>query len=412
MDKIKVGVVGVVRGGGFMWTINECFSDEIEVVAVCDINPDSIKQAKERGHLKDGVKTYNDFDEFLECDMDAVFLGSYFIDHAQQAIKAMEKGIAVYSETTAAPSLGECVDLVEAAERTNGRYMLAANCLYYPAVHVMKGIVESGEYGMLLGGNAEYNHGGYIPPLKDGQTDISHWRQTLPQGYYNMHSLGPLMYVTNSVPVKVYSKATYNPKAYEGNYDKQYMFVDSPSSAVITQMDNGAVFHTTGCINQVPANKWYRLSFSGGNVETLRYDETICDLLEANGLKKTMSTVRYNSHTSGIVPESERDFITEMKKYGGHVGADCFATYFFLKFAKGELTPFFDVYRSVALSAAGILSWYSALSGKEYDIPDFRKKEDRDKVRGDYRMPFAKKYSELTLPCKISEKDKFTDSMR
>ena len=147
-------------------------------------------------------------------------------------------------------------------------------------------------------------------------------------------------------------------------------------------------------------------------METLRYDESECDLLAANGLKKTMSTVRYNSYTSGIVPEGERDFIEEMKRHGGHVGADCFSTYFFLKFVKGEITPFFDVYRSVSLSAAGILSWYSALTGKEYNIPDFRKKEDRDKVRGDYRMPFAKKYSELTLPCKLSERDKFTDLIR
>ena len=37
-------------------------------------------------------------------------------------------------------------------------------------------------------------------------------------------------------------------------------------------------------------------------------------------------------------------------------------------------------------------------------IPDFKKKEDRDKVRGDYRTPFAKKYSDLTLPCKVDGK--------
>ena len=83
-----------------------------------------------------------------------------------------------------------------------------------------------------------------------------------------------------------------------------------------------------------------------------------------------------------------------------------------MKFVRGEITPFFDVYRSAALSATGILSWYSALSGKEYDIPDFRKKEDRDKVRGDYRMPFAKRYEDLTLPCRLSEKDKFIDLLK
>ena len=79
-----------------------------------------------------------------------------------------------------------------------------------------------------------------------------------------------------------------------------------------------------------------------------------------------------------------------------------------IEYLKGEIEPFFDVYRSVALSATGIIGWYSALTdSKEYRIPDFRKKEDRDKVRGDYRMPFAKKYEDITLPRRLDEKDKF-----
>lgn len=67
-----------------------------------------------------------------------------------------------------------------------------------------------------------------------------------------------------------------------------------------------------------------------------------------------------------------------------------------------------DVYRSVALSATGILAWYSCLTdSREYRIPDFRNKEDRDKVRGDYRTPFGETEEEITLPYRLDEKDKF-----
>ncbi len=88
----------------------------------------------------------------------------------------------------------------------------------------------------------------------------------------------------------------------------------------------------------------------------------------------------------------------------GHGACDHVMYIHMLRFLKGEEEPFFDVYRSVALSAAGILAWYSALDdGKQLDIPDFRNPEEREKVRGDYRMPFAKRYEDLTLPCRIDE---------
>ena len=74
----------------------------------------------------------------------------------------------------------------------------------------------------------------------------------------------------------------------------------------------------------------------------------------------------------------------------------------FLRYLRGEIEPYFDVYRSVMLSAVGILSWYSVLNdSKQYDVPDFKNKDDREKHRGDYRMPFGKTLDELTLPCRI-----------
>ena len=41
---------------------------------------------------------------------------------------------------------------------------------------------------------------------------------------------------------------------------------------------------------------------------------------------------------------------------------------------------------------------------KPMDIPDFTKKEERDKVKDDFRMPFGKTLDELTLPFNVGEK--------
>ena len=80
---------------------------------------------------------------------------------------------------------------------------------------------------------------------------------------------------------------------------------------------------------------------------------------------------------------------SESEKNAGHGGSDFLLSKRFLDYLRGEYEPFFDVYRSVALSAAGILAWYSALEdGKPYDIPDFTDKEAREQYADDFRTPF------------------------
>ena len=396
----KIGVMGLKRGGPFAKVFNTAFEDST-VTAVCENNPEVIEEFKKKCP---NIKIYTDFDEFINSGLDAVMLANNFHEHCECAIKAMELGIAVLSETTAAPSLGDCVRLVETAERTNGKYMLAANCLYFPAVHAMKDKLESGEYGDILYGEAEYIHGPDgtgSPKSYELDLDNLHWRQTLPTCYYNMHSLGPLMYVTNSVPVKVSCKAFKN----GDRHKEKGTMKDSPGAIVITEMDNGAIFNTTGCNNYRPTSKWYRIACENATLETLRYDGHEERLMIVDR-GEVVGNTYYDWVTSGVVKGDE--YTRGEAEKTGHGGVDYFVAYYFLKYLKGEQEPFLDVYRSAALSATGILAWYSALSDStEYKVPDFKKKEDRDEVRGDFRSPFAKSYKDLTLPSMLKDRDNF-----
>ena len=104
---------------------------------------------------------------------------------------------------------------------------------------------------------------------------------------------------------------------------------------------------------------------------------------------------------SGIDPEDVKN--------STHGGLDYYNTYYFLRYLEGKKKIFFDVYRAAALSAVGILGWYSALAdSREMRIPDFTCKADRDAVRGDYRKPIARRLEDLTMPCRLDEKDRFT----
>jgi len=400
MKKFKIGVVGLRRGDTFVQLFNKF--EETEVTAVCENDKEYLEKYQKDGKLPETATVYEDYDAFLESGIDAVMLANYFHEHASFAMKAMEKGIAVLSDTTAAPSLGECVDLVETAERTGAKYMLAANCLYFPNLHAMKKYVEDGSMGKVISGNAEYWHASEPNPDEVVDENNVHWRKFLPTCYYNMHTLGPLMYITGSEPVKVSCKATYTPDWCA----ERHAYRDSAAAMVISEMDNGAVFNTTGCNAIFPTTKWYRLALEQGALETTKFAEAK-DLIVAKGHCNELSTTRYSWVSSGIVDAD--DYKEGTAEAAGHGGIDYFVGYYFVKYLQGKHEPFFNVYRSARLSANGILAWYSVLSdGKEYPVPDFTKKEDREKVRGDYRMPFAKRYEDLTLPCRMDKKDEFT----
>lgn len=418
-EKFRIGIMGCKRGGPFVGIFRTIAG--VEVPAVCENDPETVEKIQKK---YPDVKVYSDFDEFIDSGLDAVFLANYFDEHAKYAILAMKKGIHVLSETTAAPTLGECVDLVEAAEETGAKYMLAANMLYIPSLHAMKAEIESGKHGKIFYAEGEYNHGadgGGAPaietleqlqnpteeaPAKEIDLDNLHWRQTLPSCYYNMHSLGPLMYITSSVPKKVTCTPMYQPEY----STKRGKVSDCPGSIVITKMDNGAVYKTSGCNAFAPTGKWFRIGCEKTTFETGRYhlfEQDLTIISDPGTYKKQWQYF----HCSGVVSPEEYD--RAAVEGSGHGGTDYFICYKFVKYLKSEETPFLDVYNSAALSATGILAWYSALSdGKEYEVPDFHIKEERDKVRGDYRTPFAKKFSDITLPCRLADKDKFTGLLR
>ncbi len=390
IKKLKLGVMGVDRGN-FILKAAQVLSDEMVISAVCEINDKNVERVRE--YFTEETKVYKDFDEFIHSGLDGVLLCNYFHEHAEYAIKAMEAGVAVLSETTAAPSLGQCVDLVEAYEKYNGKYMLAANCLYFqPLTGIMKKL-EEGEYGRVVYADAEYIHPsdpGVVPTVDYSNL---HWRKTLPSCYYNMHTLAPLMYITKTEPKKVLCKAVA--------MEREGRIANTPKTFTITEMDNGAVFNTTGCVSSGTVSKWYRVACENGTHETVRYDYHFEPLL---------SMGHGNAQTNLSYPDWEWGDLSDEKKAKyrgklaaiGHGGIDFFVVLNFLRYLRGEIEPYFDVYRSVKLSAVGILSWYSALNdSKQYDVPDFKNIEDREKYRSDYRMPFGKTLDELTLTCRL-----------
>ena len=119
MKKIKIGVMGVYRGTSM---INYCkLAENAEVVAICDKWKEGVEKQKEINKEYD-ITYYDNFDEFIKHDMDAVVLANYANEHAPFAIRAMREGKHVFSEVLPVQTMKEAVELIEAVEETGMIY--------------------------------------------------------------------------------------------------------------------------------------------------------------------------------------------------------------------------------------------------------------------------------------------------
>lgn len=376
MEKIKIGIFGLRRGSSFF---DEIKTNGGEVVAVCEKDEEQIKSVSDDIC---GAAVYSDFDEFINHPMDAVLLANFFPEHADYAVKALEKNINVLSECISNSTMAAGVRLCEAAEKSNAIYMLAENYPYMLFNREMKKVYEGGTLGKLMYAEGEYNH-----PMDWYNTrDVlsirpyeKHWRNFLPRSYYLTHSLAPIMSATGVFPVKVTAMPVYSPLPEDCPTASH---VADVASIITILNDDGSVFKITGCSAFGAHGNSYRICCEKGQIENVR------------GTDKVM--LRYNSWH---IPEGKKEInfykpkiSREEKKLigdAGHGGGDFFVIREFFNCIREKKSHQFDVYFSTAMASVAILSHRSIMEGSvPFDIPDFRRAEDRERFRNDELSPF------------------------
>lgn len=392
MKTIRIGIFGLGRGASFINIIKSCGG---EIVAVCEKDEKRTKKALDKIGSPEGVTCYTDPDQFIEHDMDAVFLANFFHEHAKYAIRALERGVHVLSECISNGTMAEGVALVRAAEKSSAIYMLAENYPYMKFNKEMKRVYSGGTLGKALFAEGEYCHP--VGPEDDNFTLTyrpyeMHWRHFLPRTYYITHSLAPLMHVTGARPKRVTAFPVYAPL--EEEYPTGTRVGDR--AAVITCLnDDDSVFRVTGCAAWGAHGNSYRVCCTKGQIENVR-----------GGGGKIM--LRYNDWD---VPEGMEKVNYYMPEWNdpdadkidqaGHGGGDYLVIRnFFNCIRTGEKTDF-DVYFATTTASVAILAHRSVMSGgMPMDIPDFHLEEDRVKFENDYETPFPDLDGNgATLPC-------------
>ena len=392
MARFKFGLFGTGRG---IALAQDFLSLGCELVAMCDFHEARLNKAV--NWLKTDAKCYDNFDEFIEHDMDIVILANFFHEHAPYAIKCLEKGIHVYSECISNGTMAEGVALMEAAEKSNAVYMLAEN---YPQMNFnmeMQKVIKSGNLGRIVYAEGEYNHPMHYEDFNMRRLYNyfpDHWRSWCPTSYYVTHSIGPLMRATGASPKKVSAFAAFADPVYRESDGIQ---VTDSAAIITTYNDDKSVFKVTGCAGYGAHGSFYRFCGTKGQIENLRSAPGTVMTRYNSWEKPEGSPVKLLYEASYDDPD-----IAKISK-SGHGGSDYITARIFLEsIEKGEQPPFpYNVDAAIAMSSVAILGHRSILEGgKSFEIPNFREEKWKEIYRNDTLSPIpGSDGTRPSIPC-------------
>jgi len=375
-NPIRLGVVGTGRGKTFM---NPSEVTGFKLAAICDRNREKAELCKKKFDKDGTVQVFTDYDEMINSGcIDAVVLANYFNEHAPFAIKALKAGVHVISECAAINTLAEGVELCRTVEETGKIYMIAENYPFTKPRLEMKRLYESGEIGQIQFGKGEYIHGMTADETYNIAPGELHWRNQIPSVYYCTHAIAPIMYITNTMPVRVNGfVGKLQDQSYRG---LEYRQMD-PGGMIVCQMSNGAVVNTLQGAVKIHSGLTEIYGTKGG----MSIDRETGNL-----------TVWHESYNKGEQP-TLRTYAPDWPEYAdlaakaGHGGGDFWTLFYFGKAIRENTQPWLNCYRACAMSAIGILAWKSVVNGGvSYDMPQWDNEEDRKKYENDNWTPFLK----------------------
>ena len=411
MKRIRIGVLGGYRGNTMIqWCVR--YRKEADVVAICDASGEVLGKLREDMQKQNyHAALYDNFDEFLQHDMDAVVLANYATEHAPYAIRCLEKGLHVMSEVLPVQTLSEAVRLAEAVEKSGKQYVYAENYCYFPATAEMRRLYQNGELGEFEYGEGEYIHDceSIWPQITYG--DPNHWRNNIHALYYCTHSAGPLLHITGLRPVKVTGfELPHTAKMTE-------MGAKSGNGGIeMITLENGAVIKSVHALKMYTNSIWYSLYGSKGAAESSRENQFGSGGIENLHLLKDgkdgrewahYSPVPYGEPKEGKFGKTDENRYTVLPDTGkksesegfGHGGSDYFVMENFLKAVRGEKAEVIGVYEALDMAFTGLFGYFSVLEGgKPMDIPDFRDPAQREPYRNDNRCTDPKVAGDQLIP--------------
>ena len=400
--KVRLGFIGVGQRGHNHLEM-ALFRDDVEINAICDIDPKAIDSALEACKTK-GKKAPavykngdHDFENMVKRDdLDGIVISTPWEWHVPMALISMKAGKYTAIEVSATVKLQESWDLVNMFEKTGSHCMILENVCYRRDVMAVLNMVRQKMFGELVHTQCGYQHDLREVKFNDGKQVYGGGVEFGEKGYseakwrtqhsvdrngdlYPTHGLGPVAEMLNI------------------NRGNQFLYLTSIASQGVGLHD---YIVKKGGDNHPNA----KVKFKLGDVVTTNIKcangETIMISHDTNlprpyslgfrvqGTNGLWMNDGNHIYLEGISKKTHTwdDFKDYQDKYdhplwkkhaqnaenAGHGGIDYFVLRAFIESIKNKVAPPMDVYDAASWSAISPLSEESIAKGSApVKIPDF-----------------------------------------
>lgn len=399
--KVRMGLIGVgLRGRNHLNILLR--RKDTEVVAICDIDVNSLAQSQEMIKKMGGKKalefTGSDlaYLKMLELDnLDGVIIATPWLWHTRMAVDTMKAGKYAGVEVSAANTLEECWDLVNTQEATGVPVMILENVCYRRDIMAVMQMVREGLFGELLHLECGYEHDLRGVKFNDGKTAYGKGVEFGEKGFsearwrtehsvkrngdiYPTHGIGPVAEYLNINRGNRFSYLTATATKARGlhKYIVDNAGEDHPNAKVrfklgdiITTVIKTVNDETITVQHDTNSPRPYSLGFRVQGTEGLWMDLNKSIYIEGQSPAHRWEEAK---------PYLEKYDHPLWRKYGGdaegagHGGMDFFVVHAFVESIKRKAPTPLDAYDAAAWSAITPLSEQSIASGSEpVNFPDF-----------------------------------------
>lgn len=401
-DKVRLGFIGVgLRGRNHVE--QALFRPDVEINAICDIDPASIQAAqaliKKAGRKEPAVYSSGN-EDFLNMvkrdDLDGVVIATPWEWHVPMAVAVMKAGKYAGVEVSATVTLDESWDLINTHEQTGSHCMILENVCYRRDVMAVLHMIRQGMFGEMIYAHCGYQHDLREVKFNDGKQAYGGGVEFGPKGYsearwrtqhsidrngdiYPTHGLGPVahwldinrgnrfMYLTSTATKSrgLHKYIVDNGGADHPNAQVKFKLGDIVTTVI--QCFNG---ENIVLIHDTNSPRPYSLGFRAQGTEGIWMDDGDVIYLEDESTKKHQWEPAAPYLDKSDHPIWKKN--AAQAENAGHGGIDYFVLRGFIEAIKRKEAPPIDVYDAAVWSAISPLSELSIARGSSpVEIPDF-----------------------------------------
>ena len=260
--KIKVAVVGLGFGAEFLPIYQR--HPDTELYAICQRSEEKLAEVGDKFGVE---RRYSSYEKLLEDpDVDAIHINTPIASHAPMSLAALRAGKHTACTVPMATNVTECIQLVEAEQKSGKVYMMMETAVYTREFLYAQELAQNGTFGRIQFLRGAHQQNMSLPGWP------AYW-YGMPPMHYATHAVGPLLHLAQA---RAESVVCFGSGQIRDEYVKQYGSPFAVETALVRLKDSNLACEVTRSL--FDTIRQYRESFDVyGTVGSFEWEQLIGD---------------------------------------------------------------------------------------------------------------------------------------